>query len=258
MDDQFVELTELAGDDVTAEQVERICQRYYWAGEYCRGKDVLEVACGSGQGVGYLGGLSRSIVAGDYSESILAIARKTYGDRFPFRRFDAQKMPFPAESFDVVLIFEAIYYLPDVEEFFRECRRILRPGGTVLIASANKDLFDFTPSANSYTYFNAPDLVAIMGRHGFKCSFFGGFPIEAVSARQKILRPVKMIASRLGLIPKSMTAKKFLKRFVFGSLVPMPSEILAGTCNPSIPVSISSDSVDREHKVIFCAARLIA
>ena len=50
--------------------------RYYWAGEYCRDKDVVEAACGSGQGLGYLAGIARSLEAGDYSDEILSIARR--------------------------------------------------------------------------------------------------------------------------------------------------------------------------------------
>ena len=45
----FVDVTELSGDNVTKEQVERIVHRYQWAEKYCLGKDVLEVGCGTGK-----------------------------------------------------------------------------------------------------------------------------------------------------------------------------------------------------------------
>ena len=48
----YLDVTELSGDEVSEEQVVRLCQRYYWAKEYCVDKVVLEVACGSGQGLG--------------------------------------------------------------------------------------------------------------------------------------------------------------------------------------------------------------
>jgi len=69
----YVSVTEIAGDEVTQEQVDRLCDRYYWAGQYCFGNDVVEAACGSGQGLGYLAGIARSFEAGDYSDEILAI-----------------------------------------------------------------------------------------------------------------------------------------------------------------------------------------
>ena len=66
----YLAVTELSGDEVSQEQVDRICNRYYWAGKYCAGKDVLEVACGTGQGLGYLSKLAKSLNAGDFSEEI--------------------------------------------------------------------------------------------------------------------------------------------------------------------------------------------
>jgi len=257
MSRDFVSVTELAGDEVSAEQVERICRRYYWAGEYCRGKDVLEVACGAGQGVGYLAGLSGSVMAGDVSQPILAIAARHYGDRFAFRQFDAHKMPFEASTFDVLVIFEAIYYIRDLDQFFAECKRVLRPRGVLLIVTANKDLFDFNASPHSFRYLGVPELNHELGRFGFACEFFGDTPVQAVSIRQRVLRPFKMIASRLGLIPKTTSGKKLLKRLVFGKLVKMPAEIREDTCLHVKPSTLDPSVPDIGHKVIFCAARLI-
>ena len=42
-------------------------------------------------------------------------------------------LPFPDDSFDLVLSTEAFYYHPDPEHAVRELRRVLRPGGTVVL-----------------------------------------------------------------------------------------------------------------------------
>ena len=62
----YLDVTELAGDDVSSEQVQRCSNRYFWAGEYCDGKDVVEVACGTGPGLCYLINKSKSLEAGDF------------------------------------------------------------------------------------------------------------------------------------------------------------------------------------------------
>ena len=251
----FIELTEIAGDMVSQEQVDRIARRYYWAGGFCKGKDVLEVACGSGQGLGHLALIANTVVAGDYSEPILNLARNHYGNRIQFDRFDAQYMPFKDSSFDVILIFEALYYIPDPSRFFVECKRVLRPGGVLLISNANKDLFDFNPSPHSYEYHGVLELERDLSAHGFNnIQCFGDTPLSAISLKQYILRPAKAIASKFGLIPKSMTAKKFLKRFVFGNLVPMPAEIDAMTSQFIAPTKLRAGVAERSHKVIFCHA----
>lgn len=256
--EDFVSLTEVSGDDVSSEQIERLARRYYWAGEYCRGRDVLEVACGSGQGVGYLASLSRSVTAGDYSAALLAIARRHYASRIRFHQFDAQELPFPERSFDVVIIFEALYYIPHPERFFAEAKRVLRPGGVLLIATANKDLFDFNPSPRSVTYFGVVEFERELARHGFSCRCWGDTPLERVSLVQRILRPVKAFAVRFHLIPSSMAGKKLLKRLVFGRLQKMPAEITDATAPRVPPTPLPAGVPDRSHKVLFCAATLDA
>jgi len=225
MDNDYISVTEIAGDEVTQEQVDRLCNRYYWAGQYCNGKDVVEVACGTGQGLGYLAGIAKSLEAGDYSDAILSIARQHYGKRIALRQFDAQEMPFADRSKDVIIIFEALYYIPDANRFIQECARILRPGGKILVVNANKDLFDFNPSPYSYEYHGVRELKDLFERHGFGTEFFGDTPLGSVSIKQKILRPVKKAVISMGFMPKSMAAKKILKKLVFGNLVRMPAEI---------------------------------
>ena len=256
MGNNYISVTEIAGDEVTQEQVDRLRNRYYWAGRYCTGKDVVEAACGSGQGLGYLSGIARSLEAGDFSDKILSVARRHYGERIRLRQFDAQNMPFADKSKDVIILFEAIYYLPDAEKFVSECARVLRPEGKVLIATANKDLYDFNSSPHSYKYYGVVELKELFGKFGFETEFFGDMPVGDVSIKQRVLRPVKKLAVMLGLMPKTTAGKKWLKRIVFGGLVKMPSEITAETSQYVEPARISTLGSDSEYKVIYCVASL--
>jgi SAM-dependent methyltransferase len=254
--ESFVSVTEIAGDEVSREQLDRLCNRYYWAGQFCTDKDTVEVACGTGQGLGYLDKLSRTLEAGDYSEDILLIARRHYGGRISLGQFDAQKMPFGDQSKDVIILFEAIYYIPDANRFVEECTRVLRPGGTVIIATANKDLYDFNPSPHSYKYYGVVELKKMFSDYGFKVDFFGDTPVDTVSIKQKILRPIKKMVVSLGLMPRSMAGKKILKRLVFGNLIEMPAEIDEDTARFVEPNHLDADQPDTRHKVIYCKATL--
>ncbi len=250
----FVEVSELTGDEVSREQIERLCHRYYWAGRQCWGLDVLEAACGSGAGLGYLAGIANSIRAGDYSADILARAQAHYGDRIPVQRFDAQDMPFGDDVFDVVILFEALYFIPSPERFVAECRRVLRPNGKVLIATANKDLYDFNPSPHSTRYFGPCELLDLFSAEAFSVEFWGYLDTASVSMRQHILRPVKKLAVSLNLMPRTMTGKKLLKRLVFGELQRLPAEI-SDDLQPYVePSSIPTNRPDHKHKVIYCTA----
>ena len=253
----FTIVTEQGGEPVSRAQLERFHQRYIWAGSYCNGRDTLEMACGTGPGLGYLRRQARSLVAGDVSPSVLALARGHYGDRVDLREFDAARTPFADTSVDVIILFEAIYYLPDLEAFAREVRRLLRPRGVLLLATANKDLPDFNPSPFSQTYLSAPELRAWLGRHGFACTFFGGSPVPKAGARAKLLRTIKRLAVSLHLIPDSMRGKRLLKRLVFGKLVTMPLELSVEDALFVPPVSIDPDLPDTTHQVLYCVAEKI-
>lgn len=252
----YLSVTELSGTYVSQEQIERLCNRYYWAGKYCYNNDVLEVACGTGQGLGYLSKIAKSINAGDYSEKILKIAQEHYGNRIALKQFDAQNMPYKDNSLDVIILFEAIYYLPSAEKFISECRRILRNGGKVLITTANKDLYDFNPSPYSYKYYGVVELKKLFTKQGFTVEFYGNTPVDILSLRQKFFRPVKKWAVKFGLTPKTSKGKRIIKRLIFGSLVKMPSEIKENMVPFIKPTKLSSSQPDNKHKVIYCVATL--
>ena len=252
----FKDVTEMAGDEISAEQLQRLCNRYYWAGDYAAAKDVIEVACGTGAGLGYLASIARSVQACDIADDVLARPRAHYGSRVRIDTADAAKLPYGDNSADVILMFEAVYYLPDAVAFLLECARILRPNGVVLIASANKDLYDFNPSPFSHVYYGAGDFKALAQAGGFNViELAGGTPITRTSLRQKVLRPVKKIVVSLGLMPKTTAGKKWMKRLVFGNMVQLPDEIDANTGPYEKPQPVQDAGPNRDYKVIFCAMR---
>jgi len=246
----------MAGEPITTEQLDRLCHRYTWATRYCSGKDVVELACGTGPGIGLLSRAARSFEAGDYSKTMVQQVRRHYGERVVVRQFDAQAMPYPDHSKDVLVIFEALYYLPDIPAFIRECRRVLRPGGLVLIATANKDLPDFNPSPYSHHYLGVVELAGKFGREAFKVSCYGYMDTSTVSLKQRLLRPVKKVVVTSGLMPKTMRGKQLMKRIVFGKPVMMPPEIMEASASLIEPTQLAPGVPDRSHKVIYCVATL--
>jgi ubiquinone/menaquinone biosynthesis C-methylase UbiE len=250
----YTAVTEVTGYKVTREQLQRMYTRYRFASEYSYGKTVLEVACGSGQGLGYLAKTAQKVVGGDIDENNLAFARGYYAARptIELRQLDAHQLPFAEASFDVVILYEAIYYLAHPEQFVSEAKRVLRASGTLIICLANKDLPDFNPSPHSCQYFSAHELTRLLREGGFKdVQLLGDCPATKQTGKDRAVSLIKRTAVALHLVPKTMKGKEILKRIFVGKLQSLPPEIDDSTAVYTEPVKIPADSVNREYKVLF-------
>jgi len=255
MNIDYTIVTEVPGSKVTREQLARLCNRYYFAARFCESKDVLEVAFGAGQGLGYLAQKAKKVVGGDYTENLIKLAQKHYRGKIPLLRLDAHRLPFKENAFDVVILFETIYYLAHPEEFAKECSRVLRRGGVLLVCVANRDWIGFNPSPFSIKYFSAPELHSLLSQHNFDVRLFGDSPVYSNSVKDKLISVIKRMAVILNIIPKTMKGKEIFKRLFFGQLLILKKEIEEGTAEYREPVAIDSNFPNRGYKVLFAVAR---
>ncbi|MBV6459162.1 MAG: Ubiquinone biosynthesis O-methyltransferase [Fimbriimonadaceae bacterium] len=222
---RFIDVSDTPGTGATAEQLAMLYNRYRFVASRCEGKDVLEIACGPGFGLGYLARVARSVQGGDIDPDLVAIGQSHYGNRIPVQQMDALQLPFEDASLDVVAILEAVYYLPDADAFVEEARRVLRPGGELIIVTVNREWTLFNPGAHTVRYFSASELAELYRRHGFEPSVFVAFPDRPAGLKTKILRGAKKLASKLHLIPENVSGKERLKKLLYGDLQPIPKEV---------------------------------
>jgi ubiquinone/menaquinone biosynthesis C-methylase UbiE len=252
----YTTVTEIPGNRVTREQLERMFHRYAFAAQFSEGRDVLEVACGAGMGLGYLAKKAKRVVGGDYTDNLVKMAKEYFKEKLPVLRLDAHGLPFRNQCLDVLILYEAIYYLTEPETFFREARRVLRNEGVLLLGTVNKDWSEFNPSPFSTSYFSVPELSESLQKNGFKIKTYGAFSVLPKGAKDKITATVRKAAVGLHLIPKTMKGKELLKKIFYGNLIPLKGEIEEGVCEYTPPEIIPSDIANHEYKVIYVVAKV--
>ncbi len=113
--------------------------RYQLARSIAKGLDVLDIACGEGYGSDIIASSAKSVVGVDINP--LAVDHASFHYRNPrivFRVGSATDIPIQDASIDLVVSFETIEHLEDHQCMMQEIRRVLRPGGVLIISSPNK------------------------------------------------------------------------------------------------------------------------
>ncbi len=253
---KYQKLTEAPGDKASAEQVERLHHRYGLAGRRAVGRRVLEVACGSGMGLAYLASLAREVVGCDIDQANLARARQTCQglERVRLDWGDAQDLPYPDASFDLVLLYEAIYYLPDAARFVAEAHRVLRPDGELIIGTVNPQWPSFHPSPLATHYYSATELKGLLRPFFPSLQIVGAFPVDAGGAKGRVLDLVKRWAMALHLIPRTLDGRARIKRIFFGKLRELPSRPEPGALPWQEPMPLDPAAAQPGFKILYAVA----
>ena len=250
----YTGITETPGTLITREAESMAVSRYEIARRRAQGKRVLEVACGSGQGLGYVRRSAAWVVGGDITPGLLTTAQRHYQGLVPLVRFDAHALPFGDASFDMVQIHEALYYMSNHDRVLQECRRLLRPAGVLIISSINPQWADFNPSPHAVGYLDAEALKKLLTRHFADVELTGGFPVPRPTVASIIISILKRTAVRFQLIPRTMSGKTMLKRIFLGPLRPVPADLALASAPVDEPSAVRPQEWSR-YRVIYAIAQ---
>ncbi len=115
--------------------------------EWITGKKVLEACCGNPRDLHYYQKhgaeiavgceISHGVVLRGLSQRETFVLDESYINAFPHVIVaDCERLPFADEEFDTLTVFQALHHL-DAQSFFAEARRVLKPGGILLISDPN-------------------------------------------------------------------------------------------------------------------------
>jgi len=107
---------------------------------HCADAVVLEAGCGEGYGAQLIRTVARRVIALDYDELTSRHVARAY-PRLNVLRGNLAALPVRDGGVDVVANLQVIEHLWDQEGFLAECRRVLRPGGTLIVTTPNRLTF---------------------------------------------------------------------------------------------------------------------
>jgi len=143
--------------------------RYLIARELASGKVVLDVACGEGYGSAMLAEVGSRVVGVDISAETVAHARRRYTiENLEFYEGRADAVPLSEGSVDLVVSFETIEHHDQHTNMMAEIRRVLRPGGLLIMSSPDKHEYSDVPAYSNPFHVKElylEEFESLLGRH---------------------------------------------------------------------------------------------
>ena len=138
---------------------------YEFAAEYAGDRMVLDCGAGEGYGPALLADTAEFVVGLDYAAEAAQYASRKYGsDRsnLEFVQGDASRLPFAEDSFDVLCCFQVLEHLDDGPGFLFEARRVLKPGGQLILTTPNRLWAGTGPNPHHVLEYSADELQEVM------------------------------------------------------------------------------------------------
>lgn len=119
-------------------------------------KKVLDVGCGNAYVLARYASQGAEVNGIDITEAAIEISKKRFknnGLKGFFQLADAEKLPFPNNTFDLVCSMGVLHHVPNTQSALKEIFRVLKPGGKFI------GMFYHRNSARFHVYFRAQSLL---------------------------------------------------------------------------------------------------
>lgn len=137
---------------------------YEFAADHVDGCVVLDCGAGEGYGPALLAERASRVIGLDYAADAVSYATGKYGQagNLSFLQADASRLPFLDGTFDVLCCFQVLEHLDDGPGFLFEARRVLKPGGQLILTTPNRLWAGTGPNPHHVLEYSADELRELM------------------------------------------------------------------------------------------------
>ncbi len=143
--------------------------RYAIATDLVENKKVLDIACGEGYGSYLLASSAADVTGIDADLPTIESARRKYKkDHLRFLTGTATALPCKNNEFDIVVSYETLEHLEDHKGMLGEIKRVLTPGGLLILSTPNKEIYSDKKSYSNPFHVKElyeKELVTLLGEH---------------------------------------------------------------------------------------------
>ncbi len=119
---------------LTGMQKQRMQKNFFFLKEYTPGR-LLDIGCGAGHLLNRIRQLGWEVEGIDFDESAVKQAQNLYN--LKAYTGDLKDIVYPSDNFDVITLKHVIEHIPDPAELLKECYRILKTGGRLIMTTPN-------------------------------------------------------------------------------------------------------------------------
>jgi len=195
---------------------------------YAQGKVVLDAGCGEGYGAHLLAEVAQKVIGADIDPSAIDWARVNYPDsNIEFVQTELTRTHLPSQTFDLICSSQVIEHIKNQTHFVAEMKRLLKPGGVLIIATPNLEFFPEGYNPFHYREFRPAELNELLGEFFSLVEMRGVFGSDKVIEYKKASQKFTRLILKLDVLnfryrlPKALVVpvysriSKYLKTFLF-------------------------------------------
>lgn len=239
-------MTSAVGGQIEFEHYHRYCI----ARDLSQGREVLDVASGEGYGAAILATSAKSVVGVEIDQVTVEHSSKQYiSPNLQFRCGNALELPVESSSIDVAVSFETLEHVREHDTFLAELKRVLRPGGLLVISTPDRVVYS-SPGSDPN-----PHHVKELTQQGFETLLLSKFKNVKIFWQKPVLGSLIASDDTIGIRTYDRRAQAQIEETNSLARAPYLVALASDDEIPHLPTSLYSSQF-RVHDIVEQALRL--